>query len=177
MPRDLGAAKEKGIGWLMAGGLVVTVVSVSLLGLSILLAVFKPQYENHFPAIARLLDYFPATLIGVALGVLMMVVGLGYGLFALANQFGGIRQTHEQFRVLSRYCLDKNFNLLTADHDIEFAEKPRFYIRGMLYNGDVGEFETTIEVFYNAGEGMYGVATIQGNWIGSFVPYIGTPST
>lgn len=159
----------------MAGGLVLFIVSVLLLGLCIIISLSKQQWESHFPTVARLIDYFPATLIGSGLGLVMIVTGLCYGLFSVSTQNNGPRQTQVYFRVLSRYCLDKDFNLLISDTDIEFANKPKFYIRGMLNNGDVGEFQTTIEVFFNAGEGMYGEAEIQGAWLGKFIPYIGEP--
>ena len=98
---------------------------------------------------------------------------MAFGIYSEKTQNQGPRQTEPNFRVLSRLCLDKNFQLLISDIDIEYAKKPRFYIRGMLANGMVGEFETTIAVFYNAGEGMTGEAEIQGKWLGSFIPYIG----
>jgi len=157
----------------MAGGLALTVVSVVLIGLGVVMGLFKGVAEEHMPAVSKFLQFFPLTVMGAGIGILMIVGGLGYGLYVERTQNKGPRQTEPNFRVLSRFCLDKNFQLLISDIDIELANKPKFYIRGLLENGLVGEFETTIEVFYNAGEGMLGEANLQGKWLGSFTPYIG----
>ena len=167
--REIGAAKEKGIGCLMAGGLTLTIVSVVLIGIQIVMGLSQGPSKDHGSG----LDFFHLSLMGAALGILMLVGGLAFGIYAERTQNQGPRQTEANFRVLSRLCLDKNFQLLISDTDIEFANKPKFYIRGMLENGMVGEFETTLEVFYNAGEGMTGEAELQGKWLGSFIPYIG----
>jgi len=171
--REIGAAKEKWIGWLMAGGLVLTIISCGLIGIQVLMGLSKGANQDQPSGGATLFDFFHLTLMGAALGILMVVGGLAFGIYSERTQNTGTQQIEPNFRVLSRLCLDKNFQLLISDFDIELANKPKFYIRGMLESGLVGEFETTIGVFYNAGEGMTGEARIQGKWLGSFVPYIG----
>jgi len=170
--REIGAGRERVIGWLMAGGLVLTIISVGLIGLQVLIGLSKGA-GGRSDGPASLFDFFHLTLFGAALGILMMVGGLAFGIYSERTQNQGPRQTEPNFRVLSRLCLDKNFQLLISDIDIEMANKPKFYVRGMLQDGVVGEFQTTLAVFYNAGEGMTGEAEIQGKWLGSFTPYIG----
>lgn len=173
--REIGASKEALIGRLMAGGLVLTIVSFGLIGIQVAVSVIKGPSGGS--SASSLLDFFHLTLLGAVAGILMMVGGLAYGIYSERTQNEGTRQTEPNFRVLSRVCLDKNFQLLITDIDIEYADKPKYYVRGMLHNGLVGEFETTLAVFYNAGEGMTGEAEIQGKWLGSFVPYIGDTGT
>lgn len=166
--REIGAAKQRLVGWLMAGGLTLTVISIGLIGLQILAGISQGPSREHESGPG----FFGITLAGAGLGILAMVGGLAYGIYAERTQNKGPRQTEANFRVLSRLCLDKNIRHI-ADSDIEFADKPRFYVRGMLESGLVGEFETKLEVYFCAGEGMTGEAEIQGTWLGKFAPYIG----
>lgn len=167
--QEIGAAKQRAVGWLMVGGLTLTLVSVGLIGIQVLAGLSQGPSSDHGSGF----DFFHLSLAGAAIGIVAMASGLAYGIYAERTQNKGPRQTEPNFRVLSRVCLDKNFQLLISDIDIEYANKPRFYIRGILQSGLVGEFETTHEVFYNAGEGMTGEAEIQGTWLGKFLPYIG----
>ncbi len=171
--REIGAAKEKWIGFLMAGGLVITILFVGLIGIQVLIGLSKTTAPDHPSGPQTGLDFFHFTLWGAVVGTFMVVGGLAFGIYSERTQHQGPQQTEPNFRVLSRLCLDKNFQLLISDIDIEYAKKPKFYIRGMLQNGMVGEFQTSREVFYNSGEGMTGEAEIQGKWLGKFVPYIG----
>ena len=170
--REIGSSRERLIGWLMAGGFVLAAISIGLIGIQVLMGLSKGANQGPSEP-SSWFDFFHLTLIGAAAGILMLVGGLALGIFTERTQNTGPRQIEANFRVLSRMCFDKNFQLLITDIDIEHANKPRFYIRGMLQNGMVGEFETTIAVFYNAGEGMTGEAHLQGKWLGSFTPYIG----
>lgn len=170
--REIGSARERAIGWLMAGGLALAVVSIGLIGIQVLIGISKGANQGGSSGQSAF-DFFHLTLYGAAVGILMVVGGLAFGIYSERTQNTGPQQTEPNFRVLSRMCFDKNFQLLITDVDIEHANKPRFYIRGMLQNGMVGEFETTIAVFYNAGEGMTGEAQLEGKWLGSFTPYIG----
>ena len=177
MKRELGAFREKVIGWTLVGGLALSILSGILLWMFSMAGVFRGTYTRtpvtNEITDAGALNLAPLAITGIAIGVLMMFGALGYGFWAMSTETSGRRKTVANFRVLARYCYDRNQQLLTADVDLDVADKPKFYVRGVLDNGVVGEFETTIEVFYQAGEGMYGEAELQGKWLGRFVPYIG----
>ncbi len=180
MPREIGSGKERLVGWLLVGGLVLMVVCGILTWMFSVAGVYRGTYTRtpitNQITDAGTLNLVPLTIAGMVIGLLMMLAGLGYAFFSMAKQNKGERRVVEHFQILSRYCYDKNQNLLTAEWDIEVAEKPKFYIRGRTPEGLVGEFETTVEVYFMSGEGMYGEAELQGQWLGRFVPYIGAPS-
>lgn len=177
MRRELGAFKEKVIGWTLVSGLALAILSGILLWMFSMAGVFRGTYTrtpgSNQITDAGALNLAPLALTGIAIGVLMMIGALGYGFWSMSIERSGPRKTVTNFRVLARYCYDRNQQLITSDVDIDVADRPKFYVRGVLETGVVGEFETTIEVYYQAGEGMYGEAELQGKWLGRFVPYIG----
>ena len=175
MRKEIGSGRERTVGWLLYGGMAFAVFSVGMLVICILTSAF-PALSPELPLIGKLGNSLSLALsiIGIALGMLMMFFGLGYGIYTTKTEKYGPRHREANFRVLSRFCLDKTHQLLISDFDIEVADKPKFYVRGALEDGSVGEFETTLEVFYQAGEGMTGEAEVQGKWLGSFIPYIGS---
>jgi len=161
-------------------GLIVTIISGILLWVFSVSGVYRGTYTRkaftNEITDAGTLNLVPLTILGIAAGVLMMFAGIGYGFWSMAKSKSGPRQVVPNFRVLARYCYDRSQNLITAEWDIEVADRPRFYVRGVMENGVIGEFETTVEVYFNAGEGMVGEAELQGQWLGRFVPYIGATS-
>jgi len=177
MRREIGAFKERIVGWLLVCGLIVTIISGILLWVCSVAGVYRGTYTRT-PITNQITDagamnFVPLTILGIVVGLLMMFTGLGYGFWTMSKSRQGPRRVIPNFRVVARYCYDKNQNLLTSEWDIEVAERPRFYVRGVMENGLVGEFETSVEVYFNSGEGMYGEAELQGQWLGRFVPYIG----
>jgi len=165
------------VGWLLVGGFAITIISGILLWMFSVAGIYRGTYTRT-PITNQITDpgtlnLVPLTILGIVVGLLMMFGGLGYGFWTMSTEKSGQRKTISNFRVLARYCYDRTQQLLTSDVDIEIADRPRFYVRGVQPDGVVGEFETTIEVYYQAGEGMYGEAELQGKWLGRFVPYIG----
>jgi len=120
------------------------------------------------------LNLVPITLTFLFIGVLMMIGGVVYGFWRNSKDRVGEREVETNFRILARYVYDKG-QLLTSDWDIEAAEKPRYYVKGMYQSGNTEELETSAENYYQCGEGMFGEAEIQGRWLGRFTPYIGVP--
>jgi hypothetical protein len=180
MFREIGAFKERIVGWLLVCGFAVTVICGFLCWMFSVAGIYRGTYTRK-PLTNEITDagamnLVPLMIFGVAVGLLMMFAGIGYGLWTMSRQQKGTRRVVPNFRVLARYCYDRNQNLITAEWEVEAAEKPRFYVRGVMENGVVGEFETSIEVYFNAGEGMYGEAELQGQWLGRFVPYVGAPA-
>jgi hypothetical protein len=177
MPREIGAFKERIVGWLLVGGLVLTVISGGLCWLFSVAGIYRGTYTRT-PVTNQITDpgtinLVPLTILGFVVGLAMMFAGVGYGAWSMAKSRKGPRRVVPNFKVLARYCYDSGQNLITADYDVDVAENPRYYVRGVLENGVVGEFETSPQVYYNAGEGMYGEAELQGQWLGRFMPYIG----
>jgi len=180
MSKEIGAFKEKTVGCLLVAGLVLTIVSFGLMWLFSVAGIYRGTYTRT-PVTNQITDagamnLVPLTILGVAVGVGMMIGGVGYGLYTIKREHQGPRRTVPNFRVLARYCYDRDMQLITADWDIDVADRPKFYVRGVFEDGTVGEFQTTIEVYYQSGEGMTGEAEIQGKWLGRFVPYIGVPT-
>ncbi len=181
MARELGAGKEKTVGCLLVFGLVLTILSCILLWVFSVAGVYRGTYTRtpitNVITDAGTLNYVPLTILGIVVGLVMMFSGLGFAFFTMSREKKGPRRTVSNFRVVARYCYDRTMQLITADWDIDVADRPKFYVRGMFEDGLVGEFETTLEVYYQAGEGMVGEAEVQGKWLGRFIPYIGKPSS
>jgi hypothetical protein len=180
MPREIGAFKERIVGWLLVCGFAVTVISGILTWVFSVAGVYRGTYTRT-PITNEIndagsLNFVPLTILGIVVGVGMMAAGVGYGLYTMSRSRSGPRKVVPNFKVLARYCYDGGQNLITSDWEVEAAENPRFYVRGVLDNGVVGEFETSTQVYFNAGEGMVGEAELQGQWLGRFIPYIGAAS-
>ncbi|MDR3692111.1 MAG: hypothetical protein P4L46_22210 [Fimbriimonas sp.] len=179
MAREIGAFKEKTVGCLMVIGLLVIVLSSILLWTFSVAGIYRGTYTRtpitNEITDAGSLNWAPLAILGIVVGVLMVGGGIGYGLWTAVSQNKGPRRTEPNFRVLARYCYDRSMNLITAEWDIDAADRPKFYVRGVFQDGSVCEFETTEQVYYQAGEGMTGEAEVQGKWLGRFVPYIGVP--
>ena len=176
--RTKGAFEEKVVGCVITAGAGIAVIALFLAYLFGTAGVFHGTYTRE-PLTNRITDpgtlnLVPLAILFVAIGVLMIFGGIGYGLFRNATSAHGPRRTEPYLRVLARYVYDRG-HLLTSDLDIEMAERPRYYVRVLTQAGVVIELESTVEVFYQSGEGMYGEGELQGNWLGRFTPYIGEP--
>jgi len=177
MRKEIGTVKERVIGWLLVCGLAVTVISGILFWMFSVAGIYRGTYTRK-PITNEITDpgalnLVPLTILGILVGVLMMFAGVIYGFWTMFKSHKGPRRTEPNFRVLARYCYDRNQNLVMAEYDLDAVEDPRFYVKASLSNGVVGEFETSVEVFFNSGEGMCGEAELQGQWLGRFVPYVG----
>jgi hypothetical protein len=178
--RHRGAFEEKTVGCSMAAGCAISIVSLGLMWVFSVAGVYRGTYTRT-PVTneindAGTLNLLPLMIVFFAIGLLLFAGGMGYGFWKVSLERKGPRITQPNLRVLARYVYDKG-QLLTSDIDIEMADRPRYYVRGMTPDGLVTEFETTPEVFYQAGEGMFGEGEIQGRWLGRFIPYIGVPPT
>ncbi|MBL8060269.1 MAG: DUF2500 family protein [Chthonomonas sp.] len=64
-------------------------------------------------------------------------------------------------------------NAFDAHHLMQFPteheEGLKYYVTLQLSDGRKKEFRTSKETYFTMGEGMTGVARIQGDWVGSFV--------
>ncbi len=180
MRGQIGSVKERLVGWLLVGGLSITIISGFLMWMFSVSGIYRGTYTRkpitNEITDAGTLNLVPLTILGIFLGVVMMFAAIGYGFFTMAKSKTGARRIEQNFRVLARYCYDRSHNLVLVEYDLDAVEDPKFYIKAVLENGKVGEFETSVEVYFNAGEGMVGEAELQGQWLGKFIPYIGAAS-
>jgi hypothetical protein len=116
----------------------------------------------------------------IALPILSFLLGLAmiggavfYGLWVNKKQHEGPQQTVPNTRVVARYAYSREGNMLTEDWAIEIAENPRFYVRLEVPGRETAEYECAEQTFYSAPEGMFGVAKLQGKWLGQFTPTFG----
>ncbi|MEZ0325946.1 MAG: hypothetical protein ACAH95_08560 [Fimbriimonas sp.] len=175
------ALQQKTVGCLMIAGIVVSVVSFGLMWVFSVAGVYRGTYTRT-PVTNEITDAGPLNLVPlmltfVVVGMLMFLGGLGYGFWVVKHEKEGPRQTIENFHVVARYAYDKAGYHLVDDGQIEFADRPRFYVRGVMPNGFSSEYEATEAVWRQSGEGMYGEAELQGKWLGRFTPYVGVPQS
>lgn len=112
----------------------------------------------------------------LALGFLSLLAGLIYGIKAGRSVGAGAvgKLTYDpQARVIMRFGVNKYQETLTSDWMFEGHEGVRYYVKLHLSNGVIEEFETRPEVYANCADGMFGRATFDRGWLGSFVPIIG----
>ena len=115
----------------------------------------------------------PGLGFGLVLGLTMIVVGAAYGMWSAATERSGIRAT-KQVKVVARYAFNREGLMLVSEWEIEACDRPRYYVRlDFGYPAGTLECECSEQVYYQCGEGMTGIADLQGKWIGSFVPHTG----
>lgn len=175
------AFKEKTVGCLLVAGAVVTVLSLFLTWLFSVGGVFR-GVATRDPVTDKISDVGTMNLAPVALtfsgiGILMMLGAVGYGLWFNSAALRGPRKVAPNARILSRYGYNRQGYMLNADWEFEAAEDPRYYVRMQIGPSQVSEYQCTEQVFFQCGEGMYGEAELQGNWLGRFTPYIGPPQS
>jgi len=176
------ATKEKLVGCALAGGLALTVVGLFLTWLFSVSGVYRGTYTRdvlHGDRItdAGTLNLVPLALLLTVFGIVILSVGIFYGLWYNKNHARGPRKVIEHARVLSRYGYNREGHMLTQSWEFAEADDPRFYVRMQTGQGQSAEYECVEQVFFQCGEGMWGEAEVQGKWLGKFTPYIGTPQS
>jgi hypothetical protein len=173
------ATKQKIIGILIALGLVITVCSGALVWVFSVSGIYRGTYTRkpitNEITDAGALNWVPIMIVFLVMGLVIIAGAILYGFATVVKERQGARQVLPNFHVIARYCIDKGGQMLTDPYDIELAERPRFYVRAVAPQKEIVEYETSFEMFTQAGEGMTGEAEIQGKWIGRFTPYIGLP--
>lgn len=107
----------------------------------------------------------------------MLVGGLGYGIFSEKNQYSGARRTLTHCRIIARYALTRDHRMVTDETEFEFLDRPKYFVKILHPQEGSIEYQCVPPVFFNCGEGMMGDADIQGQWLGSFRPYVGMQQT
>ncbi|HLO99756.1 MAG TPA: hypothetical protein VK171_14275 [Fimbriimonas sp.] len=111
------------------------------------------------------------------IGVVMYLSGLAYGIYSEKNEYTGSRRTLKQCRIIARYAITRDHRMVTDETEFEFLDRPRYFVKMLHPQEGSIEYQCVPPVFFNCGEGMMGDADVQGQWLGSFRPYIGMPQT
>lgn len=169
--------KESIVGWGMLAGALMMLASIPLLFMFGTASVYRSTYTRD-PNTGAIGD--AGFTSGIFLGLFLLFVGalvfigsIGYGWFVVRNQHKGPTATYPRTKVISRFAIDHNGHMLTQDWEMD-QPRLRHFVKLDVGGGEVLEFQCRYEVFSQAGEGMVGQASVQGKWLGAFVPAIGT---
>jgi hypothetical protein len=123
---------------------------------------------------STLMVAFGGALGMVALGVLLIGIVTGYGIWLHRNRFRAPTQTFPCVYVVARYAVDIHTGE-TVPYWYDYApENLRYYVRLDLGRGVQEEYECALETFQQVGEGLRGEAICQGQWLCAFRPYLGS---
>ena len=152
----------------MFGGAVMVVggalLTVMLMGGA---AVRMANTQGKDPSGLALAGLGPLTIL---IGVLMVVSGLVWGFVVNRKAANSPPVTYPGSRVLARYALMPGTSEMMFSGFDPSHEGIRFYAQLRLPDGRTPELQCAFPVFERLGEGMVGVATVQGDWIGAFAP-------
>lgn len=156
--RALDEDKQKQIGFLMLGG-----------GAAFLFGGFVAAFGLLFGA--GLLTGLGSFL--VFAGLSAAVIGFILGFAHTRDAADGPPRPEQEGRILARYAINQLGEMLFDNFD-EDAEEARWYVRVQFLSGAREELECARAVFDQCGEGMRGMLTIQGSWLGQFVQLLDT---
>jgi hypothetical protein len=156
------------IGWFMFAGLVFFFVC----GLGTwFLAVGGGLGGIRVDGIFNVVKWVPV------LGLVMYIAGLAYGIYSEKTEYHGERYMVQHCRVLARYVITRDQRMVTDETEIEFLDRPKFFVKILSPRDGSVEYQCHEAVFFACGEGMMGDAEVQGQWLGSFRPYMGIQET
>lgn len=115
----------------------------------------------------------------LVLGPVLFLAGMGLVAYAV---FSGLSFTNtlrtksaptplDGVRIQARYAMNTIGEMLFNEQDWDLPGT-RFYVRILYPNGRSSELECAYPVFCQCGEGMWGTAIIQGDWVSQFTPSI-----
>jgi hypothetical protein len=111
-------------------------------------------------------------------GFLMYVGGLFYGIHSEKTEYSGARHIIQHARIIARYGITRDTHrMVTDESEYEFLDRPKYFVKILTPNEGSIEYQCRQEVFFTCGEGMIGDAEVQGQWLGSFRPYMGMQQT
>jgi len=146
-----------------------------LLGLGVLLVL-----AGIFVAFCSFFLGSPATF---GLGILSLLVGV---LLIGLTLFSGLRRGHARSdtepviigncRIVAKYSINQIGEMIFSDFDRD-APGGKLYVRLMFPDGKSEELQCAVQVFGSLVDGMYGTATVQGDWLGGFQMTAAPPGT
>lgn len=177
----LEALKQGVTGMFLVGGCGLSFISAVLMAVFAMGGVFRGTYTRE-PLTNKITDagtinWIPITFVFFTLGVVMMLGAVAFGLYTNATERSGARVTRPA-KVLARYGFTRDGHMLVSDWEVEGADNPRYYVRlDFGYPLGTTECECSEMLYFRCGEGMTGMAELQGKWLGSFIPTIGSQYT
>ncbi|MBS1700414.1 MAG: hypothetical protein JST12_02030 [Armatimonadetes bacterium] len=115
--------------------------------------------------------HIPWGVLVMALGLIIAVMSVIYGLVNARSPGKGTRMTFANMTVIARFATDGTGVLYIEQSQIEFLDDPKYYVRLSGATEGSMEYQCVEEVFWMCGEGLKGEADIQGRWLGAFRPY------
>jgi len=116
-------------------------------------------------------------------GVFLCFLGICLAGGALLIGFGHIRAgsakgepVQQECRIMARYAINEIGEMIFDNFDYD-AEVAKYYVRIQFLGGKRDELECARPVFDLCGEGMRGLAMVQGSWLSQFVPLADTDQT
>ena len=95
-------------------------------------------------------------LAGILIGVLVCLGAIGYALFYEKTKNSGVKRTIQGVKILARFAISKDGTQSSDPADLEFMERPKFYVRLISAQDGSVEYECVEQVFLQCGEGMVG---------------------
>lgn len=167
-------SRQKAVGCLVLGGAGLfafgVLLTVMLLG-SASLTMAKSQGKD--PSMLILSGIGPLVLL---LGLFTAIGGLVWGFSINRKESNAPPVRYPGSRVLARYALMPGTDEMMFSNFHPDDEGIRFFAQLRLPDGRTPELQCAYPVFECMGEGMWGDATVQGNWIGAFAPTRPPPS-
>lgn len=165
--------RESAVGCFLFGG-------IALAGLGLLLTIFM-----YLGAVATLLRRQDPSLwairgIGpgmIAVGLLSAAAALLYGIWEGRRLTSGKGRVYSDAgaQVVARFAIDGDGEVLTDEWLYDERDDVRFFVKLRHADGRIKEYQCRREVLAMCGEGMHGIATFDGRWLGGFVPQLGGP--
>lgn len=146
------------IGNLVLYGMIMAIVGVAAVMFFTIVAAFAGA-----AAIFVSLGVF-----AVVAGVVMMIVGVVNGRKML-GQLRDAPKLKVPGRVTARFVLNTLGEMIFDPSTEDPSNIRGYYVQAELENGRNAEFKTGRETWDQAGEGMRGEFTFQGDWLGGFV--------
>lgn len=175
--RGMSAFKEKAVGFLLVGGVVLFIAGIVLTFMFVGAGGMHGAMTRE-PGTDRIVDpgdmnLVPLGFLVIAAGVGMFGGGIGWAIWTHKHRHDGPMAVTPNVRVVGRYGYTHDGLMIHDEYEFEADDKPQYYVRLEVAPGRIDEYECRPETFFAAGEGMVGEAVLKGKWLGRFTPYIG----
>jgi hypothetical protein len=104
----------------------------------------------------------------IGLGTLIVLGTLLFGLWLNQHRHEGPMKVYPGARVVAKFVINRDGDPVISDYDL--YEGLRYFVQLDIGQRKVVEFECAPETFWGVGDGLWGEAHCQGNWLGQFKP-------
>ncbi len=172
MAGGIGERQERLATFLIYGGLAAIGIGILLTLLLSLGSIVRLASVGGQDRAALFLPVIGPAL--AALGLLSLVAGFVYGVV-----MGRKQQAHAtgnvivdpNAHVVAKFGISDEGELLTQEWQFEREDiEITYLVKLQLTGGRIAEFQTSRETWEFCGDGMWGEATMDGLWLGRFVP-------